>query len=415
MNKLPPRMERNRAQRVARRCSSAAKERFVKRLLMTATALVVLPMLGAARCSAQSMDDLNLQIHGYATQGFVYSTNNNWNTTESTDGSAAWTEAVLNITAQPQSRLRFGVQARYYLLGSYGNQITLDWAEADIKINERFGFRVGKVKTPAGLLNETQDIDPAHLWILLPQSVYPIASRNSVLAHFGAVGYGTVQLGESFGRLNYRAYGGARAIGGDDGYLQPFRDVGMTLPKGLTGRMFGGTLRWDTPLRGLTLETSLDTEVATGDIEAGPYRGTFSTSKFHPTYYSAVYQRNKIMFAAEYNRVALLAKVQFPGAPASYQSIDERAFYVMGSYKMAEKLTGGMYYSSGINKKFAVGNARYQKDWVVSGRYDFNPFLYLKVEQHFVDGTGFGYSTLNNTGGLKPDSRMTLLKLGVSF
>ena len=107
----------------------------MKQLMIAAIAFASMRPCGGVLASAQSMDDLNLQVHGYATQGFVYSTNNNWDTTSSTDGSAAWTEAVVNLTVQPQSRLRVGVQARYFLLGNYGNSITLDWAQADYKAN----------------------------------------------------------------------------------------------------------------------------------------------------------------------------------------------------------------------------------------------------------------------------------------
>jgi len=64
--------------------------------------------------TAQSMEDLNLQMHGYATQGFIYTTNNNWNTADTTDGSPAWTEAVINVTVQPRPKLRIGVQPRFF-------------------------------------------------------------------------------------------------------------------------------------------------------------------------------------------------------------------------------------------------------------------------------------------------------------
>ena len=50
-------------------------------------------------------------------KGFSTPRNNNWNSTNSSDGSAAWTEAVVNLTAQPEPKLRIGVQARYFLLG----------------------------------------------------------------------------------------------------------------------------------------------------------------------------------------------------------------------------------------------------------------------------------------------------------
>jgi len=66
-------------------------------------------ILTAIPVGAQSLDDLNIQIHGYATQGFLYTTNNNAFTTKSSDGSPAWTEALVNITSQPIPKLRFGV------------------------------------------------------------------------------------------------------------------------------------------------------------------------------------------------------------------------------------------------------------------------------------------------------------------
>jgi hypothetical protein len=370
-------------------------------------------MVGAARSIAQSMDDLNLQVHGYATQGFVYSTNNNWDTTNSTDGSAAWTEAVVNLSVQPQPKLRIGIQARYYLLGTYGDKIVLDWAQADFKVNEKIGFRVGKVKTPSGLLNETQDIDPAHLWVLLPQSVYPLASRSAQLDHYGGVVYGAIPLGESLGKLAYRLFGGQRVVGGDDGYFEPFRDQGLTLPNGITGRVFGGNLRWDTPLEGLTAGASVDSEHPSGSIAAGPYVGTLSMRPVYAPYFFARYERNKIMLAGEYSRIAAVSTVQFPDAPPVDTHTDDRTFYVMASYKLAEKLTAGAYYSSFINLKLPVSSARYQKDWALAGRYDFNPYLYLKLEQHFVDGTAIGIDSDNPD--LRPNTRMTLLKLGVSF
>jgi hypothetical protein len=160
---------------------------------------VVALTLGTLSASAQSLDDLNIQIHGYATQGFLYTTNNNILTTSSSNGSPEWTEAVLNVGAQPLPKLRIGVQARYFLLGNFGNAITLDWAAADYKANDKFGVRFGKVKVPSGLLNETQDIDPSYMWSLLPQGNYPISSRNSALADYGGVVYGTLALGPKLG------------------------------------------------------------------------------------------------------------------------------------------------------------------------------------------------------------------------
>ena len=220
----------------------------MKRLLVGAMALA----LGAIPATAQSLEDLNIQIHGYATQGFLYTTNNNIFTTSSSDGSPEWTEAVLNVGAQPTPKLHVGVQARYFLLGNFGDAITLDWAAADYKFNDKFGVRFGKVKTPSGLFNETQDIDPSYMWSLLPQGIYPITSRNSLLAHYGGVAYGTLNL-QRAGKLDYRGWSGEREIEGNDGYWVSFAESGITLPNGVSGLLNGGALHWKTPLSGLML------------------------------------------------------------------------------------------------------------------------------------------------------------------
>lgn len=386
----------------------------MKRFRIVAIVLASMRLCSGAFASAQSMDDLNLQVHGYATQGFIYSNHNSWDTTDSSGGSAAWTDAVVNLTVQPLPKLRIGIQARYYLLGDYGDQVILDWAQADYKVNEYFGIRVGDVKTPVGLLNEIQDIDPANLWILLPQSIYPIASRNSQLDHYGAVVYGSVPLGESFGKLEYRAFAGQRVVGADDGTFQPVKDAGFTVPNGITGKTFGGTLRWNAPVRGMVFGASENSGQTGGELAAGTNTGTLSTKQFRQTYYFGKFERNKLMFAGEYSRVQTFSVLQLTGFPAFSGANDQRRFYAMSSYKLTSKLTSGMYYSSFNDKGVVLTDGRYQKDWALSARYDFNPFLYAKAEQHWVDGTAIGLAGSDNPN-LQPSMRMTMFKLGVSF
>jgi hypothetical protein len=390
---------------------AGVKEKTLKRFLIAAGVVC----FGAAFAQAQSMEDLNVQAHGFATQSLIYSTHNNWDTTNSTAGSTAWTEAVLNVTAQPDPKLRIGMQGRFFLLGDYGNQITLDWALADYKVNELVGFRVGKVKSPTGLLNEIQDVDPSYLWILLPQSVYPISSRNTILAHYGGVVYGTVPLGERLGKLHYRAYGGERVIGPDDGFLYDYEHSGETFPDGLKGRAFGGTLLWDAPLKGLQVGATETSEEPKGTVVVGPLWGKVGSVPFTSPYFFARYERNKVMVAGEYKRLPVNENVTFPGIPVVDDARDQRSFYGMASYRFTGKLAGGMYYSSSTDRKVPLGSSRYQKDWALAVRYDIGPYLYAKAEQHFIDGTEIGYSMTNNTNGLKANDRMTMLKVGVSF
>jgi hypothetical protein len=52
---------------------------------------------------------------------------------------------------------------------------------------------------------------------------------------------------------------------------------------------------------------------------------------------------------------------------------------------------------------------------VVSGRYDFNPYFYGKIEGHFLHGTGLGYYASTNPNGLNPNSNILAAKIGFSF
>ncbi len=383
---------------------------MIKRLFIAAVVLAA--AAGAGR--AQSVDDLNVQVHGYVTQGFIYTTHNNWNTTESTDGSPAWSEAVLNISAQPDSHLHIGVQGRYSLLGILTNAITLDWAQLDYKRNDYFGIRAGKVKSPLGLYNETQDIDPAQMWILLPQSVYPLASRNSNLAHYGGVAYGSVRVGQHMGKVQYWAFGGERVLASDDGYFQPLRDQGLTVPNGISGKVGGGSIRWETPVRGLMAGASERSGRLNGPIAAGPYTGTVNLPQYRQTFYFAQYEKKRVLLASEYSRVQTKIDLMLTGLPASGFAVDGRSYYVMGSYKITDKLSGGVYFSSIVDHRAAYNSGRYNKDWALAGRYDFNSFVYAKVEQHWVDGTNLAYYAVDNMN-LQPKTKMTLLKIGVSF
>jgi hypothetical protein len=371
--------------------------------------------VGVASASAQSLDDLNIQIHGYATQGFVYTTQNNIFTTNSSNGSPAWSEAVVNLTAQPSPKLRVGVQARYFVLGNYGNTITLDWANADYKVNDMFGVRFGKVKTPSGLFNEIQDIDPSYMWSLLPQSVYPIGSRNSVLSHYGGVVYGTVKIGK-LGKVEYRGWGGERVLGADDGYFLSQKESGENLTNGLSGVIMGGALHWMTPVDGLMIGASDGKqENWSGALTDGPYSGTETLKPLNIPSYFARYMKDKIMVAGEWTRLPVSGYATLTGLPNSPFRLDWRSWYGMASYKITDKLTAGVYDSQEIDHQDALGTARYSKDWTVSARYDFNEYLYAKAEEHIIDGTLINYDTAMNPGGLKPNTRMSILKVGVSF
>jgi hypothetical protein len=302
-------------------------------------------------------------------------------------------------------------------LGNYGNAITLDWAAADYKANDRLGARFGKVKTPVGLFNEIQDIDPAYLWALLPESVYPIDNRASYLTHYGGVVYGTTALSPTFGKFEYRAFGGEGLYTDKDGYFIAQAEAGINLPNGIKGPLYGGALHWRTPLSGLMVGASALKDNSWSAAYTGNSGATTGTETLfantQPNLF-AIYEKNKIMVATEYTRSWGNQLVQFPATPDAYSRNDDRGWYVMASYKVTKKFTAGGYRSENADHQAPISPRRHYNEWVVSGRYDFNSFLYVKAEEHFINGTGLAYDSDLNPN-LQPTSKLTALKAGVSF
>ena len=143
--------------------------------------------------------------------------------------------------------------------------------------------------------------------------------------------------------------------------------------------------------------------------------GTESIAPLNEPNYFALYEKNKVMVAAEYGRLPVSLTLRFTGLPPSYERIDYQNWYAMASYKLTSKLTAGVYDSQQVNHQAALGPARYSKDWTFSGRYDFSQYLYAKAEEHVIDGTAIGYDTDLNPNGLQPNTKLTILKVGVSF
>ncbi len=70
---------------------------------------LIFPILGTAivfSSASPALADDGLQIHGFAAQGFLYSTKNNYMAPNSKDGSFEFNEFALSFSAQPTPDLR---------------------------------------------------------------------------------------------------------------------------------------------------------------------------------------------------------------------------------------------------------------------------------------------------------------------
>jgi hypothetical protein len=362
--------------------------------------------------SLYAQDLEGIVVHGFVSQGFLFSSNNNYLSMKSTDGSPQWTDGAVNISDSMVDNLRVGIQLHMYQLGEFGgSNIQVDWASGDYKVNDHFGIRAGKVKTVWGLFNDSQDIDAIFLWILLPQGSYAIDHKSFYLAHVGGDVYGNLSLGTRAGRLYYDAYGGQATIDLNDGYIKQFADIGLVFTNSLGGKTYGGDLQWEAPLKGLTVGSSGNMQAVDGTAPTG---SVHSPAFLTPSMY-AKFSRGKVYLAGEYDREPIKAILTIGSAVIPYV-VDGRSWFVMGSYRLTSKVQVGSYYSHYVNKAADTTQpANYSKDWVVSGRYDFNSYFYAKLEGHFLHGTALGYYTSTNPNGLTPNSNMLAAKIGFSF
>ncbi|HEV3307444.1 MAG TPA: hypothetical protein VGZ91_13485 [Candidatus Sulfotelmatobacter sp.] len=383
--------------------------------------------------------DRTVQMHGFASQGFVYTNDNNWLTMNTSQGSAAFTDFGINASSQLTDKFRVGAQGYDRSLGRLGQyHPSLDWAFADYRFKNWFGVRGGKVKTTLGLYNDTQDLDFLHTFALLPQSVYPTDLRDATIAHLGGDVYGNIPLKHRFGDLSYTAYAGHRSDSLYSGYPYLLSQYGVQF-KSLGGLQYGADLRWNTPVKGLFIGASrLDQDTTGKGADVNPLSPTggiipyfeYSRADWTNQFYGQ-YARGKLRIASEYRRYL---RDQIIYDNTSENLTDVRGWYLSGAYRVIKRLELGSYYSRYTIVNFYKGAlaaiapnetdtslpADHIYDKVITARVDLTGFWNVKLEGHFMNGYAAstypdGFYPQVNPQGFKPNTNALVLKTSVNF
>jgi hypothetical protein len=325
-----------------------------------------------------------IEFHGFASQGFILTLQNEYLADDSTDGSFEFSEIGFNFTKELTKTLSTGGQLFAQDLGRAGNlKPQIDWFYLDYRPKDWLGFRAGRLKIPYGLYNEIQDVDSARVPVLLPQSVYPLQARELLFAVTGGEVYGFLRMG-GFGALDYRLYGGTIFLDGDE--LTP-PGAGFELDFRVR-YVAGGRLFWETPLQGLRVGSSYE-------------RVRFDTTAFVPGLEpslvienrswlwlaSAEYVSGDFLLSVEYGRSGALQESNYPELSPALDEKDERA-YVMASQRVASWFQPGGYVSLLFpNVENREGRENRQLDVALTLRFDVNQFWLVKAEGHFMYGT----------------------------
>ena len=330
-----------------------------------------------------------LEIHGFASQGFLLTTENNY-LADTERGSFEFSEAGINITKPLTDRLRTGMQLFARDLGPIGDyKAKLDWFYLDYRWQDWLGVRAGRVKLPFGLYNDSADIDAAHSFALLPQSVYPASNRDFLLAQTGVELYGYRELG-SAGALDYRLYGGTIFLDVEQEAGSPFEVVDLTIPY-----VAGGRVLWEPPVEGLRLGASAQRLELDSDLLFGGMPLVFTIDAVLWAG-SAEYTREDLLVALEYGRWHIRSESSDPMVFPGTTQVSERA-YALAAYRARPWFQPGAYYSIYYpDVEDRKGREARQHDAAATLRFDVNRHWIVKLEGHYMRGTADLDSDLND-------------------
>ncbi len=359
-----------------------------------------------------------VDIHGFISQGYISSSDNNYLGYESDGGTFDVNEIGVNFSADLNEKLRAGIQLFSRRHGEIEeNDILIDWAYGDYSWQDWLGLRVGKFKNYAGLYNETRDLDMLRVFTTLPQSVYNDLYRDTTIALTGVGIYGNLPL-KSLGSFDYQAGYGTTSIPNDGAVAWTAEEAGWYKVKDFeVDHKYYGSLIWNTPLNGLRLggsyvQISLDMNtVTTIENPLGPMIPlppgtpiTYDVDKNENVTLSAEWTYGDLVLAAEYLDMHRETELSlFPGKT----DLDSEGWYISGTYRFNDWLETGMYYSEHYpdsddkdGDRYADTNEEFrawQKDLAATVRFDFNEYWLLKLEGHYMDGAALCSPNNNDT------------------
>lgn len=389
-----------------------------------------------------------IQLHGFISQGFVWSKTHNFLFDDMDHGSFEFNELGITISKQIDDNIHLGLQLFSRDQGNIGNnEVVVDWAYADYHLIDSLGFRVGKLKMPLGLYNDTRDIDILRTSIFLPQSAYLEYYRDVLSGLHGVGFYGSLPF-DWGSDITYQIQTGTLKIDSNGGVTTLLRNEAnidsyplMEIDSYTVDNCINGLMIFS-PYPGIRLASSfiktstkvdailspdlsrifaddytyaqlyykglIDTETA---IQDRIQKGTLAMFAGYPLesevddvlayMHSIEFNIDRLLVMIEYYHYTYRISIEIPEILKIYNDkFFTEGYYANVVYRFNEFMETGLYYSclydNGWDKagdRFAnKGENRYQtflKDLALSMRFDINQNWTFKIENHWMDGTAF--------------------------
>ena len=358
--------------------------------------LLLLALLFSAFVRAGFWQD-ELQIHGFVTQDFFHTSDNNVYG-ESDDGiSPGRTQIGLNLSYQPFDRLTLSAQGLYRRAGNVDTgSVRLDYGVADLNLfnyqNGSIGIRGGRIKIPFGLYNETRDVAFTKPTILLPQGIYFDRSRSLLTSADGGSVY--VEHSSPFGDFSFKFNVGLPL--GDHEELRAALLGSAATGYFTTNPAFATQLNYE--INGgeyIFVISYLDLKLKYNPSVTDPFSAGSTTIR--PLLFSAQYNGENFSLTGEY--LYRWNNSRGYGVIPDFKSVTE-SWYIQASYRFIPQVQGIVRYESLALDKNDRGGGRasrsglpnhisYAKEWVAGLLWNVTPSFMVRTEYHRVHGTAW--------------------------
>lgn len=346
-------------------------------------------------------DNDSYQIHGFANQAYISTTDNNFFGETSGSENFGFTELGVNGLIRPLPNMHIAGQLLLRRAGeSDDGKVRLDYGLADyVMVSnpvQRVGVRAGRILNPLGIYNETRDVAHTRPSILLPQSIYFDRTRDLAISSDGFQIYGEQRLvdQEFFWQL---------------GVANPRVDnpeIELALLADLPGKLDGeasyfGRLQWEKD--GGRLRVALSTIQANIDYsstgQALPLDLSSGRIIFEPTVLSLQYNEEYWSLTAEYAQRHFQYENFGPGLPD--MEFTGESYYLQGSFRFAPRWDAILRYDAAFTDKndrngsayeaatTSPAHKRFAKDWTIGVGWNITPQILARSEMHIVNGTAW--------------------------
>jgi len=375
-----------------------------------------------------------LQLHGFFTQAVMKSSANHF-FGPSDKGSSEFTEIGANASFKPTPDLQFSAQILSRRAGALNDGTPqLDYGFVDYRISSGidglWGLRLGRVKNPMGLYNETRDVSFTRPSIFLPQSTYLDRSREVYLSTDALYLYGEQRTDQGLYMLDFgMGYPQANSVELERvlllnkdwaGHLQAIKPsfLGRLIYDWQEGRIRVG-LTW--------VKAEIDFNAEAADLIRS---GSICVE---PKIISLQYNSELWSWTAEYTEQK--TTTEGLGFLISDETRFAESYYLQAQYRFSPKWEGLLRYdvqyfgrddktgeklasSSPVLESFGlpavVAHSRFSKDASIGLRWNISSQFIWQAEYHKVNGTSW-LALTENKDPLQTEQFWDLYTMSVSY